>query len=76
MKTKIADWYTGQWPSDSDGFDDNPLRVTIKEWCTEQFGPPSMSDFTETDKRRWSPRIGFVKFRDEKDYMFYVLRWS
>ena len=36
-------------------------------WCTEQFGP--VSD-------RWGLFIDGFKFKHEKDYVWFLLRWA
>ena len=46
----------------------------VCEWCTKQFGPhPNQQDAWS----RWDHRYeGRIYFRDEKDYVLFVLRWS
>ena len=48
--------------------------VEVVEWCTEQFGPhPTQQDAWS----RWDHRYeGKIYFRDEKDYIWFTLRWS
>ena len=44
----------------------------IIEWCTEQFGKhPDKPDAWS----RWWVGIGEIHFRDEKDFVFYKLKW-
>jgi hypothetical protein len=46
----------------------------VRKWCTEQFGPhPTQQDAWS----RWDHRYeGRIYFRDEKDYAWFILRWS
>ena len=45
----------------------------VIEWCTEQFGAhPKTPDAWS----RWHVSIGYINFRDEKDYMLYQLKWA
>jgi len=46
----------------------------VRKWCTEQFGPhPTQHDAWS----RWDHRYeGRIYFRDQKDYNWFVLRWS
>lgn len=45
----------------------------IIAWCTDQFGPhPRRSDAWS----RWWVGTGQIYFRDEKDYLMFVLRWA
>jgi hypothetical protein len=46
---------------------------SIIEWCTEQFGNhPDKPDAWS----RWWVGVGVINFRDEKDFVFYKLKWS
>ena len=46
----------------------------IIDWCTEQFGPRPKRPDAWT---RWvDEHIDRIKFRDEKDYAWFMLRWS
>ena len=48
--------------------------VEVMNWCHEQFGP---HDKHPDAWSRWSDmHNGGIFFRDEKDYSWYVLRWS
>jgi hypothetical protein len=49
-------------------------RNEILAWCTEQFGPrPKVSDAWS----RWYDNYhDMIFFRDEKDYVLFMLRWS
>jgi hypothetical protein len=46
----------------------------VEAWCTEQFGPhPNQPDAWS----RWvHTHEDTIHFRDEKDYVWFVLRWS
>ena len=45
----------------------------IIEWCTEQFGKhPNKPDAWS----RWWVGVGEIYFRDEKDVVFYKLKWA
>jgi hypothetical protein len=45
----------------------------IIEWCTEHFGKhPNKPDAWS----RWWVGVGSIYFRDEKDFVFYKLKWS
>jgi len=45
----------------------------IIEWCTEHFGKhPNKPDAWS----RWWVGVGVINFRDEKDFVFYKLKWS
>ena len=52
----------------------NQDRVqAILTWCTEQFGPENPI----TDAwARWSQSYSILRFRDEKDYIFFMLKWA
>ncbi len=71
-KFSRAKWYTAE-------INDNSLWRMSKEynsiidWCTEQFGPhPKNKDAWS----RWWVGLGYICFRDEKDYMLYQLKWQ
>ena len=49
-------------------------QVEVVEWCTEQFGPhPENPDAWSRWNHKWQDRI---QFRDERDYNWFILRWS
>ena len=52
----------------------NQDRVdSILEWCNEQFGPcNAVTDVLA----RWSQSYSILRFRDEKDYIFFMLKWA
>jgi len=41
------------------------------EWCREHFGKTSRNN-----KIRWGTWGSTIQFMDEKDYAWYMLRWS
>ena len=46
----------------------------IMEWCTEQFGPKPRRPDAWT---RWTDiHIDRIRFRDEQDYVLFMLRWG
>ena len=46
----------------------------VREWCAEQFGP---EDKFPNAWSRWQHRYEHqIFFRDEKDYVLFVLRWT
>lgn len=46
----------------------------VRKWCTEQFGPELLPSQTSG---RWSHKfVTGILFRDEKDYIWFTLRWS
>ena len=50
------------------------LRLDAVEWCRAQFGQDSIPDHND-GVWSWSyPR--YFHFRNEKDYMLFLLRWS
>jgi hypothetical protein len=49
-------------------------QYEVLEWCKQQFGPhPQNPDAWSRWKNHFSERI---HFRDEKDYAWFMLRWS
>lgn len=50
----------------------------VQVWSKSQFGPPSGSwDPLPTHQPRWmNHNNSLFRFRDEKDYMLFVLRWA
>jgi hypothetical protein len=46
----------------------------VFEWCTQHFGPhPGQPDA----RSRWSHKYeDQIQFRDEQDYMWFVLKWG
>ena len=52
---------------------------TIIQWCKEQFGGDGEPKYyLNTDivkDLRWWVRQGYLFFRDEKDYAWFILKW-
>lgn len=46
----------------------------VVDWCTKQFGPHDNQP--DAWSRWWHSYADKIRFRDEKDYMFFLLRWS
>ena len=47
--------------------------MEVNAWCSEQFGPiPRHEDAWS----RWGQLGVRLKFRDQKDYVLYTLRWT
>jgi hypothetical protein len=46
----------------------------VDEWCEQQFGPQDRRP--DSWSRWWHKFETSILFRDEKDYMLFVLRWS
>jgi hypothetical protein len=59
-----------KWHEATISFKDGPA---IWEWCTERFGK---QDKNPDAWSRWYIAINTIRFRDEKDYIMFVLRWS
>ena len=58
------------------GFRYNELNKfnEVRAWCWEQFGPhPRNPDAWSRWEHRYANKI---HFRDEQDYMWFLLRWS
>lgn len=46
----------------------------VREWCVEQFGP---QDHNPDAWSRWTNSMNSTfRFRDQKDYNWFVLRWG
>jgi hypothetical protein len=71
-KFSRAKWYTvGLNGNATWRFSDEYNQIIA--WCTENFGAhPSKPDAWS----RWYVGLGYINFRDAKDYEWYVLRWS
>lgn len=71
-KFSRAKWYTAKLNGDaiwrlSDRYNQ------IIAWCTEQYGPhPTKHDAWS----RWYVGLGYINFRDERDFVLYQLRWA
>ena len=46
----------------------------VEKWCSEQFGPHPM--YPDAWSRWYHKYQDRIHFRDEKDYAWFVLRWS
>ena len=65
-KFSRANWYVAE-------FDDRKY-FEVEEWCTKHFGPhPKNPDAWSPWVHKYSEKI---HFRDEKDYVLFMLRWS
>jgi hypothetical protein len=53
---------------------DSQYYFEVDEWCAKQFGPhPKHPDAWS---RWWHKFEDSILFRDEKDYILFMLRWS
>ena len=60
------DWYLAEF--------DIKDQTDVVYWCWEQFGPhPRNPDAWSRWEHRYANKI---YFRDEQDYMWFLLRWS
>jgi len=65
-KFSRANWYQAEF-NDKDYFE-------VDAWCSQQFGPhPANPDAWS---RWWHKFHNSILFRDEKDYVLFMLRWS
>jgi hypothetical protein len=65
-KFSRAKWYVAEY--------DWVHQYEVLEWCKQQFGPhPQNPDAWSRWCNHYSERINF---RDEKDYIWFMLRWS
>jgi hypothetical protein len=64
-KFSRAKWYEAKLPRDGQA---------AFNWCVKQFGPePTITDAWT----RWYFNVDRTfRFRDEKDYVMFILRWS
>lgn len=67
-KFSRAKWYTAQIPLGQ--FEKMQERI---EWCEKHFGDEPQ---TPDAWSRWHVDYLTIKFRDSKDYEWYMLRWS
>jgi hypothetical protein len=64
-KFSRAKWYEAKLPRDGQG---------AFNWCVKQFGPEPKNTDAWT---RWYFNVNRTfRFRDEKDYVMFILRWS
>ena len=65
-KFSRANWYVAE--------DDDRHYFEVEEWCAKHFGPhPKNPDAWSRWVHKYSEKI---HFRDEKDYVLFMLRWS
>lgn len=65
-KFSRANWYVAEF--------DTKYYFEVDKWCTEQFGPhPKNPDAWCRWFHKYEDKI---HFRDEKDYVLFVLRWQ
>jgi hypothetical protein len=65
-KFSRAKWYVAEY--------NNKHHFEILAWCSQQFGPyPARPDAWSRWVNNYSEKI---HFRDEKDYAWFMLRWS
>ena len=65
-KFSRAKWYRAEF--------DNRHYFEVDAWCSQQFGPhPANPDAWS---RWWHKFHNSILFRDEKDYVLFMLRWS
>ena len=70
MKHEWYEWYECTIPR----VENFNIRTDAIEWCHAHFGPDSIPDHGD-GVWSWSyPR--YFKFKNEKDYMLFLLRWS
>lgn len=71
-KFSRAKWYTAELTGHATWrFSDEYNQII--EWCTEHFGKhPTKHDAWS----RWYVGLGYINFRDAKDYEWFMLRWS
>lgn len=71
-KFSRAKWYTAELNGNATWrFSDEYNQIIA--WCTENFGAhPSKPDAWS----RWHVGLGYINFRDEKDYLLYQLKWA
>lgn len=63
-----AKWY------EADLFNKGYRMDEVREWCVEQFGP---QDHNPDAWSRWTNSMNSTfRFRDQKDYQWFVLRWG
>ena len=63
-----AKWY------EADLFNKGYRMDEVREWCVEQFGP---QDHNPDAWSRWTNNMNSTfRFRDEVDYILFVLKWG
>lgn len=53
---------------------DSQYYFEVDEWCTKQFGPHPKNP--DAWSRWWHKFEDSILFRDEKDYVLFMLRWA
>jgi hypothetical protein len=72
-KFSRAKWYEAERPGHASWNTFSNEYHEILNWCIENFGPhPKRPDAWS----RWSMGVSTVKFRDEKDYVLFQLKWA
>jgi hypothetical protein len=64
-----AKWYEAEWECS-----DWKNNGAMLEWCEQQFGAHPKNP--DAWSRWYLFRSGCIRFRDEQDYVLFVLRWS
>jgi len=68
QKFSRAKWY------EADLWNSGYKMDEVREWCVSQYGP---QDYSPNAWSRWTNHYNSTfRFRDEKDYHWFVLRWS
>jgi hypothetical protein len=65
-KFSRARWYVAEFNSDD--------YYAVDAWCEKQFGPHPRNP--DAWSRWWHKFENSILFRDEKDYVLFLLRWS
>jgi hypothetical protein len=50
--------------------------IEVHSWCIDQFGPPGRPDAWSRWQSENTLYMDGFRFRDEKDYAWFVLKWS
>jgi hypothetical protein len=56
-----------------------PEAYARVKWCREIFGRPFQDlpkESRQWQNMRWYRNKGYIYFREEKDYVWYMLRWG
>jgi len=51
-------------------------RKEITKWCYQNFGAPGMNTLTKQTRWKDSIQYGEVYFSNQKDLVWFILRWS
>ena len=68
-----AKWYYAKRKKDKSFAAEFTFDLEQYEWCIKQFGPPPKQPDAWA---RWGMLSDNYRFRDEKDYMLFILRWA